>query len=207
MNTKPLTIPRQPMLPNRNNHIFFLILIIFLSFQYSIIGAQSGEDDTIVHSKGSRHVSKSSKILHTNDDNEALKESKVSEEKSIYAQEEDVELVRGKISQSKKEPPDSYFWKIFFRTKSAGKVSIDLMDELTLGRHASIQIFLNKTAQGKHIGRIAYERACRLSHYDVVYASMRRNNIASYRSAQAAGFREVKNKAFKQCVMKWTRFK
>lgn len=127
------------------------------------------------------------------------------EKQNQCARNEDVELMRGKLPRNQKELPESYFWKILFQKKSAGKVFIEPTDIDPLGRQPAIQIFLNKKAQGKHIGRIAYERACRLSHYDVVYATMRRNNIASYKAACAAGFREIKNSAFKQSVMKWVR--
>lgn len=204
MSTKRLIIRQQPVLRKRKNGLILLAFMLLFSFHFSTLASQASEDDQESLPKGSRHVSKRSKILHID---EGLKGAKVQGEESQHASDEDVELVRGKLAKNKKNPPDNYFWNIFFRQQRAGKVSIDLIDEPHLGRHASIQIFLNKASQGKHIGRIAYAKACTLSHYDVVYASMRRNNIASYRSAQAAQFREIKNKTYKQCVMRWVRIR
>lgn len=201
-----LKLEKKPMLAKRMKPLVLLTVLLLFSFQFPSLGSQSEDDDPNPSSSVGRRAVKRLKTM-LEDDKEKLKPAKDKEEENIYANDEDVELIRGKLSKSKKCPPDNYFWKVFFRDTSAGKVSINLMDESPLGKHASIQIFLNKGAQGKHIGRIAYAKACNLSHYDVVYASMRRNNIASFKSAQAAGFREMKNKQHMQRVMKWMRFR
>jgi len=204
MNTILLKLYKQSGLLKSLSRLMFLGFIIASLLNCSVVAAEF-EDDPDDKFSANKHVSKRLRKMPKDEGQDELKEPKIPEAQNRYATEEDVELVRGKLSKSKKEPPDNYFWNIFFRKERAGRVWIDLMDFPPLGRQASIQIFLNKKAQGKHIGRIENERACRLSHYDVVYASMRKNNVASYRSAQAAGFREVKNRAFKQCVMKWSR--
>ena len=204
MNTILLKLYKQLGLLKSINHLLFLGIIITSLLNCSVVAAQSEEDpEDKVNSN--RHASKRLRKMPTNEDQDEVKVPKILEAKNQYATEEDVEFVRGKISRSKKEQADNDFWNIFFRKERAGRVWIDLIDFPLLGRQAFIQIFLNKKSQGKHIGRIAYGRACALSHYDVIYASMRKNNIASYRSAQAAGFREVKNTAFKQRLMKWSR--
>lgn len=79
-------------------------------------------------------------------------------------------------------------WRIEVDGKRAGVVFINLIDEPPIGRHASIQIFLNATSQGRRIGRVAYRLACEASVYDTIYAHMRKSNIASRRAAEEAGF-------------------
>jgi RimJ/RimL family protein N-acetyltransferase len=80
-------------------------------------------------------------------------------------------------------------WRIEVDGKRAGVVFINLIDEPPIGRHASIQIFLNATSQGRRIGRVAYRLACEASGaYDTIYAHMRKSNIASRRAAEEAGF-------------------
>ncbi|AIK96246.1 GNAT family N-acetyltransferase [Candidatus Odyssella acanthamoebae] len=202
MITIKLIYHKQVMLPKLIK--YRLLMGLLLVFKMPVAAAQSDDGDVYY---GARPTSKCFMEIPLEEGEDSLKEAKTSiqEKQQQYAREADVELIRGKLPRDKEEPPENYFWKIFFQNRSAGKVSIDLTDLPPLGRQPTIQIFLNKQAQGRHIGRIAYERACRLSHYDVVYASMRRNNIPSFKAASAAGFRELKNAAFKQCVMKWVR--
>jgi RimJ/RimL family protein N-acetyltransferase len=204
MSTKDLMLMKQPMLLKNTGTIVLLLASLIFTLQRPIVCSESKEDGSGSSSRTSKSSSKRLKTMP----NDVLEEitAPAHESKAQYASEADVHLVRGKITKRKtKNPPDNYFWSIFYHQERAGKVSIDLIDEPLLGRHASIQIFLNKKSQGMHIGRIAYATACNLSHYDVVYASMRKNNLPSFRSAQAAGFKEVKNPAFAQCVMKWVR--
>lgn len=194
---------KQFTLPKLIYCLFFIGLS--LSLQLPIAAMQSDFDDG---DKGVvKHTSKRLRKTPLDEVDDKLKEAKVptEEKQEQYVQEEEVELVRGKLPRNENKLPDNYFWKIYFQSKSAGKVFIDLTDIPPLGRHPAIQIFLNKKAQGRHIGRIAYRKACQLSHYDIVYATMRRSNIASFKAATAAGFRELKNRDFKQCVMKWVR--
>jgi hypothetical protein len=194
---------KQPKLPKLTKYYIWIGMLLSLQMPLEAVQSESDDNDNGTF----RYPSKRLRKTPLDEIRVQLEESKkpASKTQDRYACEEDVELRRGKLPRNKKVLPESYFWRIFFQNKSAGKVFIEPTDIHTLGRQPAIQIFLNKQAQGKHIGRIAYERACRLSHYDIVYASMRRNNIASYKSAQAAGFREIKNMAFKQCVMKWSR--
>lgn len=96
-------------------------------------------------------------------------------------------------------------WKIEVNNKRVGVIFINLIDELPIGKHPSIQIFLNKTSQGKGIGRIAYKLACDKSKYDIIYAHMRKSNIASKKAAIAAGFKELKIPKYTQLIMIWKR--
>lgn len=82
-----------------------------------------------------------------------------------------------------------YYWRIRLNGISAGKVFINWINEAPYGEHASIQIFLNKAHQGRGIGPVAYRQACELSGYEVVYAHMRKSNIASQKAAVRAGFK------------------
>ncbi len=122
-----------------------------------------------------------------------------------FAQGHEVELERGKGSKKTGGGPGGFFWKIMYKEKSAGKVFINWIDIEPVGKHASIQIFLNKGSQGKHIGRIGYERACDLSEYGEVYAYMSKKNLASYKAAIAAGFKERKIAGISQRLMRWVR--
>ena len=99
-----------------------------------------------------------------------------------------------------------YHWSVWADNKKAGKVFINLTESEALGQHASLQIFLNKASQGKHIGRHAYQLACEASPYDTIYVHIAKGNAASIKAATAAGFQEVKNVS-KQMLMRWVRAK
>lgn len=127
--------------------------------------------------------------------------------KSYFISKEDVELVSGKGSKKSGGGPGGHYWNIFANGTRAGRVFINWINEEPLGEHASIQIYLNKASQGKHIGRYAYGMACEFSRYDTVYAYMSKKNMASFRSAKAAGFVQILAKATAQVIMQWTRKK
>jgi RimJ/RimL family protein N-acetyltransferase len=204
MSTKDLAIKKQLMLLKSKRALALLLASLVFTLENPILSSEFNEDGSNNASRTATSSLKRLKTMHE-DDSEKLKAAKGDENKVHVASEADVELIRGKIAKSKKNPPDNYFWHIFYHHERAGKVSIDLIDEPPLGRHASIQIFLNKKSQGMHIGRIAYAKACNMSHYDFVYASMRNNNVPSFRAAQAAGFKELKNPAFSQVLLRWAR--
>lgn len=82
-------------------------------------------------------------------------------------------------------------WRIDVDGKRAGLVFINIIDEPPIGPHASMQIFLNRPSQGRRIGRLGYRMACERSQYDVIFAHMRRSNLASRRAAEEAGFLNV----------------
>ncbi len=82
---------------------------------------------------------------------------------------------------------------------------INVIDELPIGPHASIQIQLNTTVHGRGIGRIAYQAAVNDSGFDEVYAHMRKSNLASRKAAEHAGFTEVTEVPTAQLLMRWQR--
>ncbi|RTM10593.1 MAG: N-acetyltransferase [Hyphomicrobiales bacterium] len=96
-------------------------------------------------------------------------------------------------------------WRIEVHGQRAGIVFINLIDEPPVGEHASIQIYLNKPSQGRHIGRVAYRKACEASRYDVIYAHMRKSNHASRRAAEEAGFKEDARPGAVQLLLVWRR--
>lgn len=97
-------------------------------------------------------------------------------------------------------------WRIDAEGKRAGVIFINVIDEPPIGRHASVQIYLNAASQGRHIGRIAYRKACEASEHDLIYAHMRKSNIASRRAAEDAGFVDVTPAGEAQCIMMRRRF-
>lgn len=124
-----------------------------------------------------------------------------------FINKEDVELISGKGSKKSGGGVGGHYWNVFAKGVRAGKIFINWINQEPLGEHASIQIFLNKPSQGKHIGRHAYEMACHSSRYDEVYAYMSKKNLASIRSAKAAGFVQILADTTAQVLMKWTRKK
>lgn len=124
---------------------------------------------------------------------------------SLYFEEEEISLERGKGGRETGGGKGGFYWWIDAGEKRAGKVYINWVDIEPIGKHASIQIFLNKQSQGKHIGRFAYAKACKASSYDEIYAHMRKNNVASCKSAQAAGFEIVNMPGVAQLLLKWSR--
>lgn len=118
----------------------------------------------------------------------------------------DVHLVPTKGSKGRGGGPDGEAWRIEHKGRRAGQVFINLIDQLPIGVHASIQIYLNQASQGRGIGRIGYARACAASRYNVVYAHMRRSNMASAQAATAAGFIDATTSEEKQKVMVWRRY-
>lgn len=168
---------------------FFLLLGLAIGFESKLMKVFSSDTEEI------RPPAKKPRIT----------KSISSESNTDFAQDDEVKLQQGKGSKQTGGGPGGFFWKILYKEKSAGKVFINRIEEEPLGEHASIQIFLNKSSQGKHIGRIAYQKACALSDYEQVYAHMSKQNLASYRAALAAGFKELNIKGVPQRLMKWTR--
>ncbi|WLQ16500.1 GNAT family protein [Hahella aquimaris] len=117
----------------------------------------------------------------------------------------DVTLVPLSGTPGKGKGPGGEKWRIEFCGVRAGEVYINVIDEPPIGLHASIQIYLNKKSQGRGIGRIGYYYACLKSQHDVIYAHMRKSNIASRRAAEAAGFFDASPPGYSQLIMKRVR--
>ena len=116
-----------------------------------------------------------------------------------------VELVPTKGTAGKGGGPGGHSWVIMAAGERAGVIYINWIDEPPVGEHASIQIYLNKKSQGRGVGRVAYRMASEASRYDVIYAHMRKSNIASRRAAEEAGYVDASPPGFTQLIMKWER--
>jgi RimJ/RimL family protein N-acetyltransferase len=116
----------------------------------------------------------------------------------------EVRLVRAKGTPGKGGDPGGEAWTIHVGSEKVGDIYINQIDEAPVGSHASIQIYLNRKAQGRGIGRVAYRLASEDSHNDVIYAHMRKINVASRRAAEEAGYVDARLPT-NQLIMKWTR--
>lgn len=117
----------------------------------------------------------------------------------------EVDLVSVAGSPGKGKGPGGEKWRIDVGGVRAGEVYINVIDEPPIGRHASLQIYLNIKSQGRGIGRIGYAKACQLSTHETIYVHMRRSNIASRRAAEAAGFMDATPPGFTQLILRWAR--
>ena len=116
-----------------------------------------------------------------------------------------IRLVAGKGGPDRGGGSGGHYWHIYAADTRAGHVYINMIDEEPFGKHASIQIQVNKNLHGRGIGKVAYKLACGQSGHDVVVAHMRKNNIASQKAAAAAGFVIVNDSTITQLAMRWTR--
>jgi len=112
-------------------------------------------------------------------------------------------LVRVKGTPERGGGPGGEAWTIEVAGQVAGDIFINVIDEPPIGQHASVQIFLNRKSQGRQIGRVAYRAACEASHHSVIYAHMRKSNIASRRAAEMAGFKDVSPQGYTQLILCW----
>lgn len=117
----------------------------------------------------------------------------------------EVVLVSVAGTPGKGKGPGGKKWRIEVAGLRAGEIYINVIDEPPIGRHPSLQIYLNIKSQGRGIGRIGYSKACQLSAHDIIYAHMRRSNIASRRAAEAAGFVDATPTGFIQLILRWVR--
>lgn len=118
---------------------------------------------------------------------------------------EEINLVRTPGTPGKGGGPSGEAWRIMAAGERAGDVSINVIDEPPLGRHASIQIHLNQKSRGRRIGRVGYRAACEASQHDTIYAHMRKSNLASRRAAEAAGFVDATPPGHTQLIMRRSR--
>jgi RimJ/RimL family protein N-acetyltransferase len=120
----------------------------------------------------------------------------------VNVTEQDVELVVRPGRKAKGDGPEGEYWEVQVAGKRAGEVFVNVIDEPPLGRHASLQIFLNKPDQGRGVGRIAYRKAAEASQHRTIHLHMRKANVASRIAAEAAGFADVSPPGFTQLILK-----
>jgi len=119
--------------------------------------------------------------------------------------ESDVRLVKGKGTKKFGGGPKGCYWHIYLREKRAGRVFINWVEKNIVPQHASITVELNVQSRGQGIGTIAFRRACELSQYNEVYATIRKGNIASRIAAERAGFKPIENWEGRELLMIWKR--
>ena len=105
--------------------------------------------------------------------------------------EDKVELVQRPGPKNKGDSLGGEYWVVVVDGIRAGEVFVNVIEESPLGVHASMQIFLNLTDQGKGVGRVAYRKAADASRHDLLYLHMRKSNLASKLAAEAAGFEDT----------------
>jgi hypothetical protein len=116
-----------------------------------------------------------------------------------------VEMVQRPGPKYKGNGAGGEYWEVMVDGARAGEVFVNVIDEPPLGKHASMQIFLNFSDQGKGIGRAAYLKAAEASAHDPLYLHMRKSNHASRLAAEAAGFRDAAMPGAAQLILKRTK--
>ena len=116
-----------------------------------------------------------------------------------------VYLIKGKGGPNRGSGSGGQYWHIYAGANRVGYVFINIIQDKELGPHPSLQIHINQSQRGRHIGRVAYQLACEKSGYETVYAHMRKSNIASRKAAEEAGFEALDYPGMKQLSLKWQR--
>lgn len=94
---------------------------------------------------------------------------------------------------SKAKPGYTFSWNILADGKRAGNIHIG--KEASRGDDSRdwITIHVNQALRGKGVGTEAYKLACAQSDLPIVYAHMRKSNLASRKAAEKAGFQVVED--------------
>jgi RimJ/RimL family protein N-acetyltransferase len=121
------------------------------------------------------------------------------------AREEDVELIESKGAHRTAGGAGDHYWHIRLRDSRAGRAYINYHESEAGGPRPSITVELNERSRGLGIGTIAFRRACELSQYDEVFASVRKGNIASRKALERAGFKPVENWDGSGMCLVWNR--
>lgn len=116
-----------------------------------------------------------------------------------------VGLVQRPGPKDKGDGAGGEYWDVIVDGVRAGEVFVNVIDEPPLGKHASMQIFLNGPDQGKGVGRAAYLKAAQASAHDPLYLHMRKSNHASRLAAEAAGFTDAALPGVAQLILKRTK--
>ena len=118
---------------------------------------------------------------------------------------EKVRLVAKPGGEGKGAGPGGEYWDVMADDARAGEVFVNVIDEPPVGRHASLQIFLNTDRLGAGIGRVAYRKAAEASAHEILHLHMRKSNHASRLAAEAAGFEDVTPPGARQLILRRVR--
>jgi len=92
-------------------------------------------------------------------------------------------------------------WRIRFENRPAGFVKFRPQHDEIFKNHATVDFAVPRPLRGRHIGRIALQKAVRASKQRVLVAHLRKSNIASMRSLAAVGFKPVEYPGQRQACM------
>lgn len=84
--------------------------------------------------------------------------------------------------------PGGRYWHVYVGNQRAGRAYINWHASGEELPHASITLELNIAFRGRGIGSFAFRRASELSGYNEVFATLRKENIASRHALERAGF-------------------
>lgn len=117
----------------------------------------------------------------------------------------EIELIRATGTRLRGGGTGGEAWIVMAEGRRAGTAYINVIEDSIRGLHPSFHVFLNQLHQGRQVGRCAYQMGCSKSEYDVIYAHMRKSNIASRTAAFHAGFTNDSAPEDSQLVMVWHR--
>lgn len=122
------------------------------------------------------------------------------------ARDEEVELVEGRGAHKTRGGSGGRYWHIHHRGDRVGRAYINYHETEPGSPRPSITVELNERRRGFGIGTIAFRRACELSQYAKVYASVRKGNIASRKALEGAGFKPVEGWKGPELYLVWERY-
>jgi RimJ/RimL family protein N-acetyltransferase len=118
---------------------------------------------------------------------------------------DDVEMVEGRGTPRNGGGPGGHYWHIRYRDDRAGRAYINYHATESGDPRPSITVELNERSRGHGIGTVAFRKACQLSQYDEVFASVRKGNIASRKALERAGFKPVEDWEGSELYLVWKR--
>jgi len=113
------------------------------------------------------------------------KKRRVEKSQSKYVSKEDVTIQ--KMASKKFEG-----WRIKFNGKSCGFVKFYPKIDEVFQSHVTVFFSIPKPHRGKHIGRFGLAKAVASSAYSIFVGHLRKNNAASKKALEAAGFKNFK---------------
>jgi hypothetical protein len=120
--------------------------------------------------------------------------------------EEDVQLIEGAGAHKTSGGAGDRYWHIRHLGDRAGRAYINYNETEAGASRPSITVELNERSRNRGIGTIAFRRACELSQYNEVYASVRKSNAASRRALEKAGFKLVEGWTGTGLCLVWKRY-
>jgi len=104
------------------------------------------------------------------------------------ATESEVVLVRGRGTKKVGSGAGCFYWHVTRNGIRVGRASINILVHTHGEQRPSVSVELTTRQRGQGVGSIAFRRACHLSGYSEVYATVRRTNLASRIALERAGF-------------------